>query len=133
MYDLFYLNFLYQSFCKKIEKVLLSNLKPYVFGKLFYNKKQKKEPLIGLIANNKNYNDLLNQLNHEKLKNKKLEEEIQRLKNISQNQLNELNLLKNENNNLKNKNNNLKNINNNLKQNLSNINQSNQSNQTNNN
>ena len=66
------------------------------------------------IQNNQNYNDLLQQLNNEKLKNKKLEEEIQRLKNISQNQLNELNILKNENNN--------------LKQNLSNINQSNQKN-----
>jgi len=64
------------------------------------------------IQNNQNYNDLLQQLNNEKLKNKKLEEEIQRLKNISQNQLNELNILKNENNN--------------LKQNLSNKNQINQ-------
>ena len=67
--------------------------------------------------NNKNYNDLLQQLNNEKLKNKKLEEEIQRLqiKNI----------------NLKSENNNLKNENNNLKQSLANLNQLNQINQMN--
>ena len=33
------------------------------------------------IQNNQNYNDISQQLNNEKLKNKKLEEEIQRLKN----------------------------------------------------
>ena len=49
MYDLLYLNYLYICFCKKIEKVLLSNLRPYVFGKLFYNEKQKKDALIELI------------------------------------------------------------------------------------
>ena len=53
------------------------------------------------IQNNQNYNDLLQQLNNEKLKNKKLEDEIQRLKN-------KLNELKNNNNNLINENNNLK-------------------------
>ena len=34
MYDLFYLNFLYISFCKKIENVLRNHVKPYVFRKL---------------------------------------------------------------------------------------------------
>ena len=78
-----------------------------------------KIPQIGYqqIQNNQNYNDVLQQLNNEKLKNKKLEEEIQCLKNISQNQLNELNILKNKYNNLKEK--------------LSNINQLNQMNQLN--
>ena len=53
-------------------------------------------------------NDLLQQLNNEKLKNKKLEDEIQKLKNISQNQLNELNTLRNNIKNLQNENNMLK-------------------------
>ena len=69
------------------------------------------------IQNNQNYNDLLQQLNNEKLKNKKLEDEIQRLKI-------KLNELKNNNNNLINENNNLK-----LK--LGNSNQLNQMNQFN--
>ena len=69
------------------------------------------------IQNNQNYNDLLQQLNNEKLKNKKLEDEIQRLKN-------KLNELKNNNNILINENNNLK-----LK--LGNSNQLNQINQFN--
>ena len=69
------------------------------------------------IQNNQNYNDLLQQLNNEKLKNKKLEDEIQRLKN-------KLNELKNNNNILINENNNLK-----LK--LGNSNQLNQMNQFN--
>ena len=66
----------------------------------------------------------MQQLNNEKLKNKKLEDEIQKLKNISQNQLNKLNILKNNITNLQNENNN-------LRQRLSNSNQSNQSNQMN--
>jgi hypothetical protein len=49
MYDLLYLNYLYICFCKKIEKVLLSNLRPYVFGKLFYDEKRKKELLSNII------------------------------------------------------------------------------------
>ena len=69
------------------------------------------------IQNNQNYNDILQQLNNEKLKNKKLEDEIQRLKN-------KLNELKNNNNILINENNNLK-----LK--LGNSNQLNQMNQFN--
>ena len=69
------------------------------------------------MQNNQNYNDILQQLNNEKLKNKKLEEEIQRLKN----KINEL----------KNNNNNLMNENNNLKQRLRNLNQFNQLNQMN--
>jgi len=35
MYDLFYLNFLYISFCKKIENVLSNHIRPYVWDKLF--------------------------------------------------------------------------------------------------
>ena len=35
MYDLFYLNFLYISFCKKIENVLSNHVRPYVWDKLF--------------------------------------------------------------------------------------------------
>ena len=49
MYDLLYLNYLYICFCKKIEKVLLSNLRPYVFGKLFFDEKYRKDVLINLI------------------------------------------------------------------------------------
>jgi hypothetical protein len=49
MYDLLYLNYLYICFCKKIEKVLLSNLRPYVFGKLFYDEKHRKDALINLV------------------------------------------------------------------------------------
>ena len=52
------------------------------------------------IQNNQNYNDILQQLNNEKLKNKKLEDEIQRLK-IKLNELKNNNNLINENNNLK--------------------------------
>ena len=40
MYDLFYLNFLYISFCKKIENVLSGHVRPIVWEKLF----GKKEP-----------------------------------------------------------------------------------------
>ena len=46
IYDLLYLNYLYINFCKKIEKVLSLNLKPYVYEKLFYNGKYKKENYI---------------------------------------------------------------------------------------
>jgi hypothetical protein len=49
MYDLLYLNYLYICFCKKIEKVLLSNLRPYVFGKLFRDEKQRKDALTNII------------------------------------------------------------------------------------
>ena len=49
MYDLLYLNYLYICFCKKIEKVLLSNLRPYVFEKLFYTEKKKKKLLTDII------------------------------------------------------------------------------------
>ena len=66
--------------------------------------------------NNQNYNDLLQQLNNEKLKNKNLEEEIQKLKN----KLNEIN-----------NNNTLISENNNLKQILGNVSQPNQMNQNN--
>ena len=60
------------------------------------------------IQNNQNYNDLLQQLQNEKLKNKKLEDEIQKLKTISQNQLNEINTLRNNINSLQKEYNNLK-------------------------
>jgi len=76
------------------------------------------------IKNNANYNDLLQQLNNEKLKNKKLENEIQKLKTTSQNQLNQLNILRNNIINLQKENNN-------LKQRLSIVNQPNQINQLN--
>jgi hypothetical protein len=38
MYDLFYLNFLYISFCKKIENVLGHHVRPYVLRKLMGKK-----------------------------------------------------------------------------------------------
>ena len=43
MYDLFYLNFLYISFCKKIESVLGNHVRPYVWDKLFGKKKPPEE------------------------------------------------------------------------------------------
>ena len=47
MYDLFYLNFLYISFCKKIQDVLAKHIRPYVWDKLFGNKEEEeKEPKI---------------------------------------------------------------------------------------
>ena len=49
MYDLFYLNFLYISFCKKIETVLGQHVRPYVFRKLrgkdYEEKEQSEEPI----------------------------------------------------------------------------------------
>ena len=49
MYDLFYLNFLYISFCKKIETVLGQHVRPYVFrklrGKNYEEKEQSEEPV----------------------------------------------------------------------------------------
>ena len=53
MYDLFYLNFLYISFCRKIENVLQKHIKPYVWDKLFNDKNenpQKKEKLKKLLS-----------------------------------------------------------------------------------
>ena len=44
MYDLFYLNFLYISFCKKIESVLGNHVRPYVWEKLFGEKEPTQEP-----------------------------------------------------------------------------------------
>ena len=44
MYDLFYLNFLYISFCKKIESVLGNHVRPYVWDKLFEKKEPTKKP-----------------------------------------------------------------------------------------
>jgi len=44
MYDLFYLNFLYISFCKKIENVLGHHVRPYVFEKLKGKTIEDNEP-----------------------------------------------------------------------------------------
>ena len=48
MYDLFYLNFLYISFCKKIENVLGQHVRPYVFnilkGDVIKSEISEKEP-----------------------------------------------------------------------------------------
>ena len=44
MYDLFYLNFLYISFCKKIENVLTRHIRPYVWNKLFGRRHPIEEP-----------------------------------------------------------------------------------------
>ena len=43
MYDLFYLNFLYISFCKKIENVLANHVRPYVWDKLFQKPETEEE------------------------------------------------------------------------------------------
>ena len=66
----------------------------------------------------------MQELNNEKLKTKRLEEEIKRLKNTSQNQINELNKLRNDIHKLQNENQNLKNL-------ISNANQLNQFNEIN--
>ena len=44
MYDLFYLNFLYISFCKKIENVLAKHVRPYVWDKLFSEQEEEETP-----------------------------------------------------------------------------------------
>ena len=75
--------------------------------------------------------NIIQELNNEKNKNKILEDEIKRLKITSQNQLNELNILRNKIQNLQNENNNLKNENQGLKNIVSNVNQFNQFNQIN--
>ena len=49
MYDLLYLNYLYICFCRKIEKALSSNIRPWVFNKLFVNKKEEPSLLRNLI------------------------------------------------------------------------------------
>ena len=52
LYDLLYLNYLYLSFCQKIEKVLKQKIKPYVFGILKnYGKKETDELLFDLLRN----------------------------------------------------------------------------------
>ena len=68
MYDLFYLNFLYISFCKKIETVLGQHVRPYVWKKLFgkgfedrdleYILVPNKEMLLGKIIMKDYRNDL---------------------------------------------------------------------------
>ena len=69
MYDLFYLNFLYISFCKKIENVLRNHVKPYVFRKLMGKNVEDtvpkeespvpdKETLLGRILSRDYRNDL---------------------------------------------------------------------------
>ena len=54
LYDLLYLNYLYLSFCQKIEKVLKQKIKPYVFNFL----KNKEHPITS--DNEKDYNILRN-------------------------------------------------------------------------
>ena len=49
MYDLLYLNYLYICFCRKIEKVLSNNVRPYVLDKLFLYKKAERDHLKNLI------------------------------------------------------------------------------------
>ena len=44
MYDLFYLNFLYISFCKKIENVLQKHIKPFVYLEFRYNLHRRIHP-----------------------------------------------------------------------------------------
>ena len=44
MYDLFYLNFLYISFCKKIENVLGHHVRPYVLRKLMGKNIEENKP-----------------------------------------------------------------------------------------
>ena len=67
MYDLFYLNFLYISFCKKIENVLANHIKPYVWDKLFgrpsndeedYLNVPRKERLLERVISRDYRNDL---------------------------------------------------------------------------
>ena len=63
MYDLFYLNFLYISFCKKIEKVLAKHIKPSVWDKLFGQQEyipEKEKKLKNLIS--KDYRNDLNSI-----------------------------------------------------------------------
>ena len=54
MYDLLYLNFLYISFCKKIEKALTKHVRPYVWDKLFSEQEnivpEKEKKLKNLIS-----------------------------------------------------------------------------------
>ena len=52
LFDSLYLFYLYVCFCEKIEKVLLSNLRPYVFGKLT---KYTSKYLINIIDENNKY------------------------------------------------------------------------------
>ena len=49
MYDLLYLNYLYICFCRKIEKALSSNVRPFVFYKLFGHKKEESDILRNMI------------------------------------------------------------------------------------
>ena len=49
MYDLLYLNYLYICFCRKIEKVLSNNVRPYVFDKLYIYKKGQIDALKNII------------------------------------------------------------------------------------
>ena len=64
MYDLFYLNFLYISFCKKIENVLSNHVRPYVWDKLFgrpeYDEQEtpRRERLLERVVSRDYRNDL---------------------------------------------------------------------------
>ena len=49
MYDIIYLSCLHGRFCEIIEKILVSNIRPYVWQKLFGEKKWAKEALANLL------------------------------------------------------------------------------------
>ena len=49
MYDLLYLNYLYICFCRKIEKVLSSHIRPMVLNKLFGRKEEEESLLRDII------------------------------------------------------------------------------------
>ena len=49
MYDIIYLSCLHSRFCEIIEKILVSNIRPYVWQKLFGEKKWAKEALANLL------------------------------------------------------------------------------------
>ena len=120
---MYIINFNYIKFTTKTFTEFIPNYKNTIQIQQI-NNPQVQQMNYSQIQNNQNYNDISQRLNNEKLKNKKLEDEIQKLKIISQNQLNEINTLRNNINSLQKENNN-------LKQRLSIADQSNQINQLN--
>ena len=58
MYDLLYLNYLYICFCRKIEKVLSNNVRPFVFDKLYSYQKAKNDLLKSLVLNKEKRDNL---------------------------------------------------------------------------
>ena len=65
IYDLLYLNFLYLSFCQKIEKVVTNKMTRYAFNKLFNYKKNNNN---NINNNNTNYNNI-NNINNNNINN----------------------------------------------------------------